>query len=57
MSAIEPAEYARRFHEKFGTEQLDMTLEEVRRDWADEPERGETREDSFVGISVRSSWS
>jgi 1-phosphatidylinositol-4-phosphate 5-kinase len=39
MSAIEPAAYARRFHEKFGTEQLKMSLRDVRRDWEEEEER------------------
>ena len=30
MSAIEPVSYAKRFHERFGTEQLKLTLAEVR---------------------------
>jgi len=36
MSAIDPVTYARRFHERFGTEQLKLSLAQVRMDWDEE---------------------
>ena len=40
MSAIEPYAYAKRFHDAFGTEQLHMSVEDVKAAWEEMEQRG-----------------
>ena len=56
MSAIEPIAYARRFHERFGTEQLKLSLAQVRMDWDEEGAAREAQREAEAAAAYAAAY-